>query len=253
VQSTSTPLEVTLAFTDAPGTPNAADPVVNDLDLVVTSPSGAQLRGNVFSGGWSATGGVADARNNVERVAVLAPEVGAWTISVGGTSVPVAPQGYGLCATGDIAVGGTSSPVAYCTASLTSNSCVPAITSAGVARASAASGFTIAAHDVEGNRQGLVFYGVNGRHTAPWAPGNSSTLCVRQPLQRMPPHGSGGATGSCQGVLAVDWSAFLASHPGALGAPTSAGQLVQAQAWFRDPAAPGSTNLSDGLEFTVQP
>lgn len=253
VQSTSAPLEVTLAFTDAPGALNAADPVVNDLDLLVTSPSGAQLRGNVFSGGWSAAGGAADARNNVERVAVAAPEVGPWTISVVGASVPLAPQGFGLCATGDIAIGGTSFPVAYCTASQTSNLCVPAITSAGVARAAAASGFTIAAHDVEGNRQGLVFYGVNGRHAAPWAPGNSSTLCVKQPLQRTPLRNSGGATASCQGVLSVDWSAFLAANPGALGAPPTAGQLVQAQAWFRDPNAPGSTNLSDALEFTVQP
>jgi hypothetical protein len=28
---------------------------------------------------------------------------------------------------------------------------------------------------------------------------------------------------------------------------------VQAQAWFRDPNAPGQSNLSDALEFTVQP
>jgi hypothetical protein len=253
VQSTAVPLEVTLAFCDAPGTVNAADPVVNDLDLVVVSPGGAQYRGNVFSGGWSAAGGAADARNNVEHVAVLAPEIGAWTLTVTGANVPVAPQGFALCATGDIAVGGTSSPVAYCTSSQTSNLCVPRMTSAGVARVSSASGFTLAAHDVEGNRQGLIFYGVQGRHAAPWAPGSTSTLCVRQPLQRTPPHNSGGATGSCAGVVAVDWSAFLATHPGALGTPLSAGQLVQAQAWFRDPNAPGSTNLSDGLEFTVRP
>jgi hypothetical protein len=28
---------------------------------------------------------------------------------------------------------------------------------------------------------------------------------------------------------------------------------VNAQAWFRDPPAPGTTNLSNGLQFTMCP
>src|SRR5690606_14865307 len=106
---------------------------------------------------------------------------------------------------------------------------------------------------VEGNRQGLVFYGASGPHAAPWYPGNASVLCVRQPLQRTPPRNSGGATGSCGGVIAIDWNEFVATHPGALAAPPLPGQRLHAQVWYRDPGAAGSMNLTNALEFTVQP
>lgn len=105
VLSTSRPLEVTLAFTDYAGTINAANPVVDDLSLVVIAPGGAQYLGNVFAGGWSSLGGVADLKNNVERVAIQLPAIGTWTLRVVGTAVPQGPCGYGLCATGDLAGG----------------------------------------------------------------------------------------------------------------------------------------------------
>jgi hypothetical protein len=104
VRSGSVPLEVTCAFTDFAGTVNASNPVVNDLDLVVLSPGNAQtFLGNVFAGGWSATGGIADAKNNIERVAVLNPAVGTWTLRITGRNVPQNRQGFGLCANGDLA------------------------------------------------------------------------------------------------------------------------------------------------------
>jgi hypothetical protein len=104
VASSSRPLEITLAFTDFAGTLNAANPVVDDLDLVVVAPGGAvQYLGNVWANGWSATGGVADAKNNVERVALQLPGPGTWTLRVVGTSVPQGPCGYALCVTGDLA------------------------------------------------------------------------------------------------------------------------------------------------------
>lgn len=57
---------VTLAWTDAPGstTGNAYN---NDLDLTVTA-GGATYKGNVFSGAYSAAGGSADKKDNVESV-----------------------------------------------------------------------------------------------------------------------------------------------------------------------------------------
>jgi hypothetical protein len=53
--------------------------------------------------------------------------------------------------------------------------------------------------------------------------------------------------------MSLDWNAFVASHPGAVGTPFSAGQLVQAQGWFRDPPSPKSTMLSNAIEFVVAP
>ncbi len=106
VTSTTRPLEITLAFTDFAGTTNAANPVVNDLSLLVIAPGGAtQYLGNVFTSGWSSTGGSADLINNVERVAVQVPTVGTWTVRVVGTSVPQGPCGYALAATGMLNAG----------------------------------------------------------------------------------------------------------------------------------------------------
>lgn len=103
VVSGAEPLEVTLAFTDFAGTVNASNPVVNDLDLVVRAPNGATFLGNVFVNNWSSVGGLADPKNNVERVAIQSPAAGTWTITVGATAVPQGPQGFAVCATGDLA------------------------------------------------------------------------------------------------------------------------------------------------------
>jgi len=75
------PLRVTLAWTDFPSTPAASVNLNNDLDLVVSGPSGTFL-GNVFAASQSTTGGTADRRNNVEQVALSAPAAGSYTITV---------------------------------------------------------------------------------------------------------------------------------------------------------------------------
>lgn len=113
VIASSRPLEVTMAFTDFAGTVNSANPVTNDLDLVVIAPNGTQYLGNAFAGGWSTTGGVADTKNNVERVAIAAPAVGAWTIRIVGTNVPQGPCGYGLCATANLSGVGSAEVELY--------------------------------------------------------------------------------------------------------------------------------------------
>ncbi len=256
VVTSAVPLEITLAFHDAPGTVNAANPVINNLDLRVTSPAGTIYLGNVFASGVSNTGGSADAKNNVERVALNSPTVGTWTVEVIGTNIPQSGQGYGLCITGDVVSGGgggSSNPINYCTAGLTTNFCQATMSTSGVAVAGAPNGFTITANNVEGAKQGILFYGVSGRNSASWGPGSGSFLCVKTPVQRMGTLSSGGNAGLCNGALSLDWSAYVAGNPGALGSPFSAGDVINAQAWFRDPPAPGTTNLSDGLEFTVQP
>jgi hypothetical protein len=141
----------------------------------------------------------------------------------------------------------------YCTPGTTTNGCNAVMSASGTPSAGASSGFVLTASSVEGERQGLVFYGINGRHAAPWAQGGTSYLCVKSPVQRTNAQFSGGVAGSCTGELSIDWLAFLSTHPAALGQPLSAGVVVDAQAWFRDPSAPATTNLSDGLEFTTCP
>lgn len=78
-------------------------------------------------------------------------------------------------------------------------------------------------------------------------------MCLKAPLQHTLLAKSNGGATQCDGSLSLDWNAYVASHPSTLGTPFAAGQQVFAQAWFRDPPSPGSTMLSDALEFVVQP
>jgi hypothetical protein len=142
--------------------------------------------------------------------------------------------------------------VQYCTAGTSSNGCVPAISGSGLPSLSASS-FMISVANVEGARQGLLFYGISGRAAAPWGPGSTSLLCVKSPTQRMGVQFTGGNSGACNGTLVEDFIGFTSTHPSALGTPLFPGTVVDAQAWYRDPVAVKTTNLSDALEFTLLP
>ena len=95
VQSTGKPLRIALAWSDAPG-PVAADPKVNNLNLEV-DVGGNTYRGNVFTGQFSSTGGVADANNNYEAVFLPAGISGPIQIRVIGANIP----GDGIPGSGD--------------------------------------------------------------------------------------------------------------------------------------------------------
>ena len=96
ITSPGVPLKVTLAWTDYPAATSAVTSLVNDLDLTVTAPDGTIYTGNVFSGGWSATGGEPDRLNNVENVYLFSAAQGSWTIQVSGYNVPNGPQPFAL-------------------------------------------------------------------------------------------------------------------------------------------------------------
>lgn len=92
-------LKITLAWDDAPGTPLAAAALVNDLDLVVTSPSGVRHYPwtlNPADPSANAVQTVEDRVNNIEQVFVDSPEPGGWTIEVLGFNVPEGPQPFSL-------------------------------------------------------------------------------------------------------------------------------------------------------------
>lgn len=140
----------------------------------------------------------------------------------------------------------------YCTASTTTHGCTPQITGTGTASASQSSGFTISVAGVEGQKNGLIFYGISPTAVA-WAIGNTSYVCVAPPVQRTPITNAGGTLASCDGVLALDFNTYMAANPTSLGGPFAAGQEFYAQGWFRDPGAVKGTNLSNGLRFRLSP
>ncbi len=142
--------------------------------------------------------------------------------------------------------------VAYCTAGTTSNGCNAALSASGVPSLSATGGFTLTAIDVEGDKSGLIFYGLSGRTALPWGL-STSFLCVKSPTQRTSTLSSGGTAGTCTGTISLDLLDWLATHPGALGTGASVGTIVDAQCWFRDPPSPKTTQLSNALEFILVP
>lgn len=146
-------------------------------------------------------------------------------------------------------------PVSYCTAGTSTNGCAPALTASAQPSASAATACVLTASGVEGDKSGLLFYGVNntGFSPLPWSPVSTSYFCVKAPTQRSLPQNSGGTGGLCNGHFVLDWNAFQLAFPGSLGTPFAVGDKVFAQGWYRDPPAPRTTNLTDAIELTMTP
>ncbi|MCC7014579.1 MAG: hypothetical protein IT454_18605 [Planctomycetes bacterium] len=141
----------------------------------------------------------------------------------------------------------------YCTAGTSTNGCTPTIVAVGSPSVSQSSGFNLRVLNLEGQKQGLVFYGLNGSAISPWSATSTSFLCVKAPTQRMSSASSGGTVNQCDGTFSTDWLQFVASTPGALGVPFASGTTVHAQAWYRDPPAPKTTNLSNAIQFVTVP
>jgi hypothetical protein len=138
----------------------------------------------------------------------------------------------------------------YCTAKLNSQGCAAVIATSGSPNVAGTGSFVLSCAQVLNQKNGLFFYGINGRHNGAFLGG---TLCVKQPVRRTTLVSSGGnpaTTDDCSGVLSFDFNAWItAAHDPAL----TAGVDVDGQYWYRDPADPFRTGLSNGVEFTVVP
>ncbi len=139
----------------------------------------------------------------------------------------------------------------YCTAGVSAAGCQAAIGSLGTPSASAPNGFLLLASKVEGQRDGLFFFGTNGRQANPWGNG-TSYQCVIPPVKRGPVLAGVGTTGTCNGAFAFDLNAHWTSKP---SSNPGSGVLVQAQLWYRDPLSTSNqtTSLSDAIEAGVCP
>lgn len=106
-----TRLKFVLVWTDPSGTPrnDAALQLVNDLDLVVTTPTGAKMWGNE-----SLHPGQPDHVNNVEAVSIDAPVSGTYTVNVAASYIGSGTQQpYALVIVGDFATTTTAIPVRH--------------------------------------------------------------------------------------------------------------------------------------------
>ncbi len=93
-------LKITLVWDDAPGTPNVGEALVNDLDLIVHSPTGTRIYPytlNPEQHSQAAKKTVEDHLNNVEQVVVNAATPGTWRVEIVGFEVPEGPQPFSVC------------------------------------------------------------------------------------------------------------------------------------------------------------
>jgi len=165
-------------------------------------------------------------------------------------SVPVAITANGSVQL-DVAMVPLSATANYCTAGTSASGCQVVLTSLGTPSATAPSGFTLSGVDVEGNKDGLFFFGTNGRQANGWGT-SSSFQCVAPPVKRGGLLVGSGSVGACDGVLSQDLSARWTAKP---NQNPGAGAVVQAQLWYRDPQSTSgqNTSLSDAVEFVVCP
>ncbi len=101
-------MKITMAWDDPAGTPNVSPALINDLDLVVVSPSGVRFFPWTLNPASPASPAVqtqVDTLNNIEQVQITNPESGAWRVEVVGTSVASGPQTFALSATPDLGEG----------------------------------------------------------------------------------------------------------------------------------------------------
>ncbi len=123
VGTAGAPLKISLVWSDFPSTEAAAQNLVNNLDLIVTAPDSSVYLGNVFSGGWSQTGGSADSSNNVENVYIAAAPAGTWSVEIRGVNVPNGPQPHALVVDGSF--GNEPTPTVTPTATATPTAVPP--------------------------------------------------------------------------------------------------------------------------------
>jgi len=102
VVTPKTELKATLVWSDYPSSPAAKITLVNDLDLVIVSPSGKVYYGNGFNSHIGSTRTSPDYQNNVEQISISSPEEGYYNVIVRGHYVPKGPQPYALVISGDV-------------------------------------------------------------------------------------------------------------------------------------------------------
>jgi hypothetical protein len=148
---------------------------------------------------------------------------------------------------------GAPPPTVYCTAGTTTNGCAASIAASDNPNVGHANSCLLSVSGVEGQKSGILFYGLT-QNIQPWCSvGGNSLLCVKAPTQRTVAQPSGGTFGACDGTLALDWNAWQNANAGALGQPFAAGANVYVQGWFRDPPACKTTSMTDAVEMTYVP
>ena len=112
----------------------------------------------------------------------------------------------------------------------------------------------VSAAGVEGQKDGLFFFGTNGQQANSWGNG-TSYQCVVPLVVRAGTLSASGTLGACDGSFAQDLNALWCPSCPKPAKNPGFGATVQAQLWYRDPLSTSNqtTSLSDAIEFVVVP
>jgi hypothetical protein len=142
----------------------------------------------------------------------------------------------------------------YCTAGSSASNCTALLSASGFPSATMATGFVLAASTVEGQKDGLFFFGTSGQQANSWGNG-TSFQCVVPPVTRAGTLSGTGTVGSCDGSFSQDLNTLWCPSCPKPGKNPGAGAVVQTQLWYRDPqnTSNQTTSLSDAIEFVMVP
>lgn len=133
--------------------------------------------------------------------------------------------------------------LAYCSATTSSAGCVSTLgfgAESSCSPLSGASDHSLVAGQVQGQKNGLFFYGLGGPAAIPFSGG---TLCVQPPLGRGPIQFAGGSgPQGCDGELVQVTNGSAGFDPGP-------GGTAWIQAWYRDPANTFGVALSNAVRL----
>jgi hypothetical protein len=139
-------------------------------------------------------------------------------------------------------------PTTYCTPKLTSQGCTPVVSWTGSASLSGPDDFHLVAAPVLNQKFGLYVWGF-AAHASPFVGG---TLCIEPPFVRGAGLNSGGSPSGNDCTGAYNWH-FSQAYMALKG--LTAGDILYAQAWGRDPgfAPPNNSQLSNAIVFQIAP
>lgn len=141
----------------------------------------------------------------------------------------------------------TTKPFVYCEAKASSSGCLASISAPSFFQpVSGAGDYTIDVDSVQGDKNGILFFGLTGPTALPFQGG---TLCVMPPLGRTPIQNSMGS-----GPTSCDGSYSLLVNDGASLFDSGPGNSTWFQTWYRDPGLMDGfdTGLSNGLQLTFE-
>ena len=226
------------------GDPGVAPP--GSATFGLGGPCGTGL--GAFDGSWINTDGQPVGTTGAGSCAPQGPN-GSYCYSFGGwpnfsfSDLMLTLHASPVCESG----GGQIGPIAYCSGKQSSSGCITSLSTSNpdCMPDSGAGDYAVLTNEVEGFKNGILFFGVNGPTALPFQGG---TLCVFPPLGRTPVQNSGGSFGGCDGSYCLFVNDGGATNPLLDQGPGTSNWL---QAWYRDPAQADGTGtaLSNALQL----